>query len=41
MANIVVSGLILKMRSEDTLLKKRCISLPFHSVALAIEADHS
>ena len=38
--NIVVSGHILKMRSEDTLLEKRCISLPFHSVTLAIKADH-
>ena len=26
---IMVSGLILKIRSEDTLLKKRCIPLPF------------
>ena len=38
--DIVVSGLILKMRSEDTLLEKWCISLPFHSVTLAIKADH-
>ena len=39
--NTVVSGLILKMRSEDTLLAKGRISLPFHSVyTLAIKADH-
>ena len=38
--NVVVSGLILKMRSEDTFLEKWCISLPFHSVTLAIKADH-
>ena len=31
---------ILKMRSEDTLLEKWCISLPFHSAALASKADH-
>ena len=38
--NIVVSGFILKMRSEvNTLLEKWCISLPFHSVTLAIKAD--
>ena len=30
--NIVVSRLILKMRSEDMLLEKLCISLRFHSV---------
>ena len=30
--NIVVSRLILKMRSEDMLLEKLCISLCFHSV---------
>ena len=39
-ANVVVSALILKMRSEDTFLEKWCISLPFHSVTLAIKADH-
>ena len=39
-ANFVVSALILKMRSEDTFLEKWCISLPFHSVTLAIKADH-
>ena len=39
--NIVVSGFILKMRSElNTLLEKWCISVPFHSVTLAIKADH-
>ena len=40
--NIVVSGLILKMRSEDALLEKWCNSLPFtiRSVTLAIKADH-
>ena len=38
--NVLVSGLILKMRSKDTLLEKWCISLPFHSVTLAIKADH-
>ena len=38
--NIVVSGLILKMRSDDTLLEKWCISLPFHYVALTIKAEH-
>ena len=38
--NVVVSGLILKMRSEDTFLEKWCISLPFDSVTLAIKADH-
>ena len=38
--NIVVSRLILKMRREDTLLEKWCISFPFHSVTLAIKADH-
>ena len=38
--NIVVSGLILKMRSEDTILEKWCISLPFHSLTIAIKADH-
>ena len=38
--NVLVSGLIFKMRSKDTLLEKRCISLPFHSVTLAIKADH-
>ena len=38
--NVVVSGLILKMRSEDTFLEKWCISLPFHSVTLATKADH-
>ena len=31
---------ILKVRSEDTLLEKWCISLPFHSAALASKADH-
>ena len=30
--NIVVSRLILKMRSEDMFLEKLCISLRFHSV---------
>ena len=36
---IVVFGLILKMRSEDTLLEKRCISLPFQppSILFVIE----
>ena len=38
--NVVVSKLILKMRSEDTFLEKWFISLPFHSVTLAIKADH-
>ena len=38
--NVVVSRLILKMRSEDTFLEKWCISLPFHSVTVAIKADH-
>ena len=28
------------MRSEDTLLEKWCISLPFYSVTLAIKAEH-
>ena len=36
----MVSGLLLKMRSEDTLLEKWCISLPFYSVTLAIKAEH-
>ena len=38
--NIVVSGLILKKRSEDTVLEKWCISLPFYLVTRAIKADH-
>ena len=38
--NIVVSWLILKMRSEDTVLEKWCISLPFYLVTLAIKSDH-
>jgi len=28
------------MRSEDTILEKWCISLPFYSVTLAIKAEH-
>ena len=37
---IVVSGLILKMRSEDTLLEKRCISLPFQPIILFLGENH-
>ena len=37
---IVVSGLILKIRSEDTLLEKRCISLPFQTSILFLIENH-
>ena len=37
---IMVSGLILKIRSEDTLLKKRCIPLPFQTSILFLIENH-
>ena len=37
---IVVSGLILRMRSEDTLVEKRCISLPFQPSILFLIENH-
>ena len=38
--NCYTNILKIRMRSEETLLEKWCISMHFHSVTLTIKADH-